>query len=376
MERTKEHVQFLDHLRGLAILGVFAYHSLGAAYGINQLPWGPWFRSLKVPPSFFALLPATFGWAGVAVFFVVSGFCIHLSHLRSSTGDWRGFFVRRFFRVYPPYLLAVIFFGVFFPATRLPILSGHGRGQMGSHLLLFNSLSTEADLGVNPSFWSIAVEAQLYLIYPLLLALIRRIGWRRSLIVLGALEVAMRGYAGVSGMWPGHEVPRWFDGSPFFYWGSWATGAALADAFAEQRPLPFASWPASVFLGLAVGTFFIRPLAPLSFPCFAVLTAILIARLLGRPQAFVFRGPVSAPLRALGICSYSLYLFHQPLLSALTQQARSLGTFAQTPLFLWGVCLGSSPLFFGFSWLYYQQFERRSIAMGKLFLRGAPRPAP
>ncbi len=374
MERTKEHVQFLDHLRGLAILGVFAYHSLGAAYGINQLPWGRWFRSLAVPPSFFVLLPATFGWAGVAVFFVVSGFCIHLSHLRSSAGNWRGFFVRRFFRIYPPYFLAVIFFGVFFPGTRLPILAGHGRGQMISHLLLFNNLSAEADLGVNPSFWSIAVEAQLYLIYPLLLALVHRIGWRRSLAVLGALEISMRGYAGVAGAW-GHEVPRWFDGSPLFFWGSWATGAALADAFAARRPLPFVGWSASAFLVLAVGTFFVKPLAPFSFPCFAVLTTILVARRLERPQAVSIRGLAGAHLRALGICSYSLYLFHQPLLSALTQQTQKLGVFVQQPFGLWFVCLGSYPLFFGLSWWCYRQCEVRSIAVGTLFLHAIPRRA-
>ncbi len=374
MERTKEHVQFLDHLRGLAILGVFAYHSLGAAYGINQLPWGPWFRSLAVPPSFFVFLPVAFGWAGVAVFFVVSGFCIHLSHLRSSAGDWRGFYVRRFFRIYPPYFLAVLFFGVVFPATRLPILAGHGRGQMASHLLLFNNLTAEADLGVNPSFWSIAVEAQLYLIYPLLLGLVRRIGWRWALGALGTLEVSMRGYAGVAGAW-GHAVPRWFDGSPFFYWGSWATGAALADAFAGRRPLPFVSWSASVFFALAIGTFFVRPLAPFSFGCFAVWTAILIARWLECPQAVSFRGPAGAHLRALGVCSYSLYLFHQPLLGELTHGTRKLGAFLQRPPLLWLVCLGGYPLFFGLSWWCYRQCEVRSIAVGKLFLRATPRRA-
>ena len=372
MERTKEHVQFLDGLRGVAILGVFLFHSLGAAYGTNQLPWGPWFRRWDAPASFFALLPATFGWAGVAVFFVVSGFCIHLSHLRSSAGDWHGFYVRRFFRIYPPYFLAVIFFGIIFPGTRLPVLSGHGRGQMGSHLLLCNNLSAEADLGINPSFWSVAVEAQLYLIYPLLLALVHRVGWRRALFVLGTLEMLMRGYAGIAATWTGHPAPRWFDGSPFFYWGSWAAGAAIADAFAGKRPLPFASWPAGVFLVLAVGTFFVRALAPVSFSCFAASTAILIARLLARPEAVALRGPAMAHLRALGVCSYSLYLFHQPLLSELARVVHGLGTFGQQPFVRFLVCLGSYPVFFALSSLYYRRIELPSIAVGKLCLRRAP----
>ena len=55
---------------------------------------------------------------GVAIFFVVSGFCIHLSFRRGAPGDWRGFFIRRFFRIYPPYFLAVLIFAFFFwPGT-------------------------------------------------------------------------------------------------------------------------------------------------------------------------------------------------------------------------------------------------------------------
>ncbi len=372
MERTKEHVQFLDPLRGLAILSVFLFHSLGEAYRLNQLPWDHWLRSFAVPASFLALLPATFGWLGVAVFFVVSGFCIHLSHLRSSAGDWRGFFVRRFFRLYPPYLLAVIFFGVFFPLTRAPIAEGRGLGQMGSHLFLVNNLFAAADLGINPSFWSIAVEVQLYLLYPLLLALVSRVGWRRALIVLGTLEILMRGYAGASWAWTGHETPRWFNGSPFFFWYSWAVGAALADAFVNRRPLPFASWPASVFLSLTIGTAFFKPLSTFPFVCFAVLTAILAARLLARREALTLRGPGFAHLRLLGIYSYSFYLFHQPLLGGLMEYARTWGPFVGQPFVLFLVCLGSYPLLFTLSWVCYRQGELRSIAVGKLFLRAAP----
>ena len=90
-------IDFLDPIRGVAILLVFGYHSLGAAFGHDQLPWGHWFRDFKVAPSFLPLIPVTFGWAGVAIFFVVSGFCIHLSFSRSP--QWRLFFWRRFFRV-------------------------------------------------------------------------------------------------------------------------------------------------------------------------------------------------------------------------------------------------------------------------------------
>src|ERR1700730_9917341 len=104
----KRHVAFLDSLRGLAILLVFTFHSLGAAFSRDTLPWGGWFQNFTGPRSFLALFPATLGWVGVAIFFVVSGFCIHLSFSRQPR--WASFFWRRFFRIYPPYLAALLLF--------------------------------------------------------------------------------------------------------------------------------------------------------------------------------------------------------------------------------------------------------------------------
>lgn len=75
---------------GVAILVVFAYHSLGALFGRQQLSWHQWFPDFNVPRSFLLLLPITLGWAGVALFFVVSGFCIHLSFSKSP--QWSLFF--------------------------------------------------------------------------------------------------------------------------------------------------------------------------------------------------------------------------------------------------------------------------------------------
>ena len=129
MERpilAERRIDFLDPIRGIAILLVFVFHSLGTAFGRDELPWGPWFRDFNVPGSFLLLLPATFGWVGVAIFFVVSGFCIHLSYSRLP--QWSLFLQRRFFRIYPPYLVALLFFALAFPITRLHFASWQDTG--------------------------------------------------------------------------------------------------------------------------------------------------------------------------------------------------------------------------------------------------------
>lgn len=369
MGRTKEHVQFLDHIRGVAILAVFVFHSLGTAFGRDQLPWGNLFRDFstsRTSRSFLALLPATFGGAGVAIFFVVSGFCIHLGFLRGSPNDWRGFYVRRLFRIYPPYLLALTAFAIVFPTTRLPFRSLFDWAQIGSHLLLLHNFDRRSLFGISPSFWSIAVEAQLYLIYPALLALVRSIGWHRALIVLGSLEVVMRGFVGVV------KVPQWFSGSPFIYWYSWAIGAALADAFAQKRALPFSSSSAATLFLLAICTSLVKPLAPFSFLFFAVFTATVIAKLLERDRALPLHHSLLTHLRVLGICSYSFYLLHHPLIMAVPYVLHKLKIMPLHPLAVFIICICTYPVIVALSWLYYRNCELRCIGVGKLFLRKAP----
>src|SRR5579859_6331331 len=104
-----QHVEMLDFIRGIAILAVLVFHTLGLTFGYDALPWHGWWRDFSGSFSFLCFLPvALLAQAGVAIFFVVSGFCIHVSFQRQGR-QWGSFFTRRFFRIYPPYLLAVAF---------------------------------------------------------------------------------------------------------------------------------------------------------------------------------------------------------------------------------------------------------------------------
>jgi peptidoglycan/LPS O-acetylase OafA/YrhL len=225
VKQSARHIEFLDYVRGTAILAVFLFHSLSAAYGFVTLRWHNWLPSFSVSKSFLVLLPVSLGWTGVAVFFVVSGFCIHLSFQRDGR-QWGRFFVRRFFRIYPPYLLAVLFFALIFPATRLAFTyRPHADWlQLISHSLLIHNFVPGYTNGISASFWSIAVEAQLYCIYPVLLLLVGRLGWRRTLICLLVCEVLMRGLTGLYYEITYKDIPDWFAVSPLVFGsvGRWA----------------------------------------------------------------------------------------------------------------------------------------------------------
>jgi len=361
----KRHIDFLDPIRGLAILLVFLYHSLGASFGRDALPWGHWFREFTVTRSFLPLLPLTFGWAGVAIFFVVSGFCIHLSYSRQP--DWPLFFQRRFFRIYPPYLAALLFFAFLFPITRLHFNSLNAVGQFLSHLGLVHNINEKTYFGINSSFWSIAVEVQLYVIYPLLLALVSRFGWRQSLFGLAAIELALRLTDGALLTTNGYGLPTWVSASPIAYWFSWSIGAFLAERYVHGQPLP-APRPSSCFLLalLAVECGFIKPLSTLCFFLFALLTAAVIARLLQEPESNGNPGALQRHLQNVGVWSFSLYLLHQPMLLIIPRIAEHAAPHVHLhPLVIFAICLASWAVIVPLSRLSYEYCELPSIALGK-----------
>ena len=380
--KTTTHLGFLDVLRGVAILWVFVFHSLGVAYGSGLPHLGPgWtvdFADAVLPVVFF---PLANGFGGVAIFFVISGFCIHLSHLRARPGDWWGFFVRRFFRIYPPYLAALLLFAFCFPKTRLAFGPGFDWGQLFSHLFLAHNFRTDWFFGINGSFWTIAVEAQLYLLYPVLTAVAARYGWGRALWLAGGVEAVLRACDAGWGFATGTDAPLWLLGLPFFYWGSWAVGAVLADAYVKGTVLPFASWRLWPWVALALVAPFVRGLASFGFPCCAVATAIIVAREIGKAKAPAtdavpwIPGVVTAHLRQLGVWSYAVYLLHQPVIRLLFYVGVKvrIPPALQQPWVTFAACVALYPLIVLASALFRRTVELPSIAWGRWVLA---RPMP
>jgi peptidoglycan/LPS O-acetylase OafA/YrhL len=378
MNGPAKHVDFLDHTRGLAIIAVLLFHSLATAYGYAELPWHGWFRGLAVPASFLWFLPLSFGQAGVAIFFVVSGFCIQTSFQRPGR-RWRDFFIRRFFRIYPAYLAALLIFSLLLQMGRDTgtWLNGGFWLQVLTHLFLVHNFLPRTYFGINGSFWSLAVEAQLYLVFPALLFLAARLGWRRTMAGLGGLELLIRSLDGLvqTAGWDttlGGRIVTGLAASPLGYWFSWALGAWLAEAWIKDEPAPLARSSPAGWLALAVGCNFVKFLAPFGFPLFALATAAMIGRRLDGGAA-----PVRAPgflmelLKKTGWWSYSLYLLHEPLLQVYSYAVDWLfpGASLNHPLrLLLIVCTWPAILLAGFLW--HELFERPGIAQGKQIIQG------
>ena len=384
IKESARRIDFIDYARGIAILSVFLYHCLASSYGHCTLKWERLFRSFSDPASFIVLLPLHFGWLGVPVFFVLSGFCIHMSFQQQGR-EWGSFFIRRFFRLYPAYLAALLLFMLLYSNK------GHDLWlQFKSHALLIHNYNPQTYYGINSSFWSIAVEVQLYLLYPLLLALVAKFGWKSTLLFLGVGECFIHGWEatyqtllGISGYdYPVlfHKLLPYFDyvetpgltflsASPLAYWFSWSLGAFIADAFLRNQPIPLAKTSPVLWASLIVAAYFLRPLYPFTFSLCAILAATVIGKCLsGTMPRLQVSNLLLEQLRRIGVYSYSIYLLHQPLLEIL---GRNLTRFfpGMNPAFTFLCCAGLWPAIMLLAAIWYRFIELPGVGLGKKLIQ-------
>jgi len=382
--RSGEHLVFLDYFRGVAILAVFCDHSFWAMYTASHDQWNGIFFNLQNWRENGVFYPFSLGYAGVAIFFVVSGFCIHLSYERSQPKSFKLFFLRRFFRIYPPYFVALL---LYLPLAyyQLKLAGGgtvEGVGQVVSHLLLVHNLFPAYIDKLDPSFWSIAVEAHLYLLYPVLLWLTLRLGWARALLITAALELLLRTSDALTiCLHPDQDLPANPSGQPLYYWFSWAIGAVLADAYLKKRPLPFTSLPLWFWPALFLVCSCFKPLAPFGFLLAALATARCIAHLLQKGTASMptqgWRDLAWNHLRWAGVVSYSAYLLHQIVLSLEHKILVKMIYHGTRPplLIVFGAAALDWAVVFVISYLFYRYVESPSIAWGKAVIKRTKVPA-
>src|SRR5688500_12751255 len=191
----KKKFVVIEQLRGLAILLVVAYHGLSSSFGRLGLDWAGTLQNFDVSKQFLLMFPATFGWMGVAIFFAISGFCIHLSHATARDKTWKTYFIKRTFRIYPPYLAIMLFFAFVFTATKVSLSELGGQNQIVTHALFIHNFFPRSFYGITGAFWSIAIEFQLYLIYPVILSFTKRIGWTITGIIVALVELSLRLFA-------------------------------------------------------------------------------------------------------------------------------------------------------------------------------------
>jgi peptidoglycan/LPS O-acetylase OafA/YrhL len=350
------HIARLDVLRALAFLGVYTFHMTGP-FPALKLTWnGNWFNYAHWPAVLYPLLPVGMGWLGVPLFFVLSGFCIHYSTLKRggegnfSTGD---FYWRRWLRIYPAYFVCVVVCALLSPWLLIKYFNGW---QVVAHLFMVHNFLKMTFEGLNGPLWSLGVEAQFYLLYPfLLLVMRRRLSWGQCLGVALVLNLVLATWFSLKSQ-PYEMTPiRPTFSFPLVTWCDWILGAALAEAYVEGKPLftrPNAWLVGSGALLLLAMNF--RPLYVQGFLFGSVFFAVMMQRYLS------WRAPLGGLERALapiGLISYSLYLWHQPVQLLVVRWGYE-HRLDQTPvLFAVFNAVVASLFLFPLAWLSYRVFE-------------------
>jgi peptidoglycan/LPS O-acetylase OafA/YrhL len=310
---SKEHV--IDAMRGFAALLVAYFHC-------RQVVWvGMQSFHHAVGTSFspsslvaYATFPIAWGSAGVPIFFVISGYCIHrgAAFRLAKNPDYRldagNFWMRRFARIYPVLLAALLLtLALDTISLHLPPVS-HKMRDIGLLPFLVNLFSLQGvagyTYGSNGALWTLSLEVQFYAVYPLLFALRRRFGMNTIVVAVALINIAS------ALLLERHDIQ-------FFpsYWFSWTLGAWIAEA---QAGATAARQPRSalVWYGLAVvitllgcAAFYVGQY--LAFQLWAIGFACYLHKALEHNRAVV-----AAPMRLLsrfGDFSFSLYLIHLPI---------------------------------------------------------------
>ena len=331
------------------------------AYRIGYQPALDGLRTIAVAIVFASHTIQLFGgFLGVDIFFVLSGFLITTILLedRRQSIDLNEFYKRRLLRILP----ALIVVSAFAYVVAKHFASARPACEVWAPLLWVSNVIHAFGSVDCPEYmahtWSIAVEEQFYLAWPLILIAVSRFGGARSVgisaLVLAAVVASWRLYLSRSGALIGH----------LFY--SFDTrcdglliGAALAcflPAYPGIKRLAAYVWP------IAAGTMFLLvTLTTLHEPMFqwgmvvtSICTATLIAAVVGRQSALISRILGFTPVAFIGARSYGIYLWHMPIIFALAHTRYFSG---------WGFLAASVTLTLAAACVMYELVEKPALSL-------------
>lgn len=300
-----------------------------------------------------------FGRLAVVFFLVLSGFSLAISPARHGwrSGGVGRFLRRRAWRILPPYWAAL---AMSLMISWLIVPASHSGPPTGTSILVYGLVAQDTFTAPTPNgaFWSIGVEAELYLLFPLLLFVRRRMG-AAVLVACVTIPVVTRGLAAANAS--PVEGENWLAPhlAPVFVAG--LVGAAVVTASDRVKRLPWgwfavlAALPV-VALGAMQGSVWtVKHYFWIDLASAPAMSMLLAAVATGRP-AILVRLLTTRPMRSLGSFSYSLYLIHLPIVMTAVRRVAPLFVPPGLPVF-WFTLIVALPVSVLGAWLFSKIFE-------------------
>jgi peptidoglycan/LPS O-acetylase OafA/YrhL len=331
-ESTALRIDALTGIRALAALAVVGYH-----FALVPL------ASLGLEPVF------RYGYLGVDLFFLLSGFIIYYVHQRDAASlSGRAvlhFYGFRLARIYPVHLLTLCGLAfVVVASRRIGIMPTHPEDfraiDFVYNVLLIQSWGVSNDIHWNFPAWSISCEWFVYLLFPLLaLRLNRIVSSRQAAFWLGAETIVF----GLAYIFLFHgDLDNKFDGDHFSHLAlarvclEFTTGALCCRlrSLVDMRAWPWtATVLAAILLAVLLDATLLRDFAIVTAFALAILAASLPGNLVARMLAL--------PLVVyLGEISYSLYMVHAPIRMTLGKLLEPRIVNAASPAVAWALGIG------------------------------------
>lgn len=355
----------VDGLRAAAFLAVFAFHTWEFA-GRPSIPVVSFVVAQNIRPDFFVVL---------------TGFVLYLPFgrdarrlARFATGPW---LLRRLRRIVVPYYAALVF-AVLLPQVLVAVTRMAGRssswralpdvGAWVSHLTFTHLFFQDWWDSINGSLWTMSLEMQLYLLFPLLVLAVSRWGLRA---LAAAVVVSVLFRVGVALVVPGPAFPDQF---PWAASGlgrlmEFVAGMAAADAVFRRGWRP--GRRARLGLVATMAVLFAVACSGLAADLVVPVRELTLAGLFGCLVVLASTGGAAArifswrPLTFLGFRAYSLFLVHQPLAFYVSQGLRTFGGVEDGPGLLLMLWTGGLAVVLAVGMGFYRGVERPCIAWAR-----------
>lgn len=329
------HFGWLDAIRGAAALYVVSHHAVMQVMVVGDHAHDPMYRILQ--------LLTMYGHYAVDVFIVLSGYCLSLPVIaKQQFGSLLAFYLRRTVRIVLPYyaalavsLLLITFFigendGSHWASFSLPISAS----DVFKHLLLIHQWLPNSAAKINPAFWSVGVEYQIYFLFPLFYFLAKQLGYIKTFCYITFISYALWGWCYIFNIFN----PSSF-GTSIYYCALFFMGMTAAHFANNPKQIANNQWLNKVesharmiaklaifgilmvaVLNFVIGRFMPSLFFPLQIQSFFVgLFFSILLYLLGKNKLThklsTQNSFIQNKLEWIGTMGFSLYLMHDPILA-------------------------------------------------------------